>query len=199
MTSACHLIQCLPHLHCQPKCRPNMKRRFVPEIDEGPGALSLKCPGENESDEPTRQLLEDCCHAAFFDALIGQQDRHSGNWLWDAPTGRLTLIDHGCSFARRGDPCNRSRLSELRRRRVDDSLTLPRSSPDTHPAGGCHVARACRFSGCGSAIHEGVTPCISSPGRSSCQRARDSDSTWRLDRNMTSARNSARNIGLTPG
>jgi hypothetical protein len=97
--------------------------RILMEIDDGPGALSLKRPGENESDEPTRQLLDDCCDAAFFDALIGQQDRHSGNWLWDASTARLTLIDHGCSFARRTDPCNRSRLSELRRRRGRARLT----------------------------------------------------------------------------
>jgi hypothetical protein len=25
--------------------------------------------------------------AAFFDALIAQQDRHDGNWRWDATTG----------------------------------------------------------------------------------------------------------------
>jgi hypothetical protein len=89
--------------------------RFLDEIDDGPGALSLHRPGEIESDEPIRRLLDVVCDAAFFDCLIGQQDRHSGNWLWDADGAKLALIDHGCAFARRGDPCNRQRLASARR------------------------------------------------------------------------------------
>ena len=38
-----------------------------------------------------------CLPAAFFDSLIAQQDRHDGNWRWDG--NRLTLIDHGYTFA----------------------------------------------------------------------------------------------------
>jgi hypothetical protein len=43
--------------------------------------------------------------AALFDALIGQQDRHSGNYLTNGING-LGLIDHGYAFARPGDSCN---------------------------------------------------------------------------------------------
>jgi hypothetical protein len=39
--------------------------------------------------------------AGFFDALIGQQDRHGGNLLVDQD--RLYLIDHGFAFGRTGD------------------------------------------------------------------------------------------------
>lgn len=44
--------------------------------------------------------------AAFFDCLIGQQDRHPGNYL--VAGDRVTLIDHGYSFARGGDFLNHS-------------------------------------------------------------------------------------------
>jgi hypothetical protein len=40
--------------------------------------------------------------AAFFDALIGAQDRHDQNLRAEAPP-RLGLIDHGYAFARPGD------------------------------------------------------------------------------------------------
>lgn len=45
------------------------------------------------------QLISD---AAFFDALIGSQDRHDQNLRAD-PTPQLGLIDHGYAFARQGD------------------------------------------------------------------------------------------------
>lgn len=41
--------------------------------------------------------------AAFFDALIGQQDRNPTNFLTDDAAGQLHLIDHGFAFARPGD------------------------------------------------------------------------------------------------
>lgn len=44
--------------------------------------------------------------AAFFDCLIGQQDRHPGNYLMAGD--RVTLIDHGYAFARPGDYLNHS-------------------------------------------------------------------------------------------
>jgi hypothetical protein len=43
--------------------------------------------------------------AAFFDALIGAQDRHDENLRADLPPS-LGLIDHGFAFARHGDPHN---------------------------------------------------------------------------------------------
>jgi hypothetical protein len=39
-----------------------------------------------------------CDPSAFFDCLIGQQDRHAGNFRFDLATGILTLIDHGYTF-----------------------------------------------------------------------------------------------------
>lgn len=41
--------------------------------------------------------------AAFWDALIGQQDRHSGNFRYDSATRRLAAIDSAFAFARPGD------------------------------------------------------------------------------------------------
>lgn len=46
--------------------------------------------------------------AAFLDSLIGQQDRHSGNWLYDPDSRGLHLIDHGFAFATPGDRINAS-------------------------------------------------------------------------------------------
>lgn len=40
--------------------------------------------------------------AAFFDALIGQQDRNKGNVLWYEERQVIYLIDHAFSFARAG-------------------------------------------------------------------------------------------------
>jgi hypothetical protein len=39
-----------------------------------------------------------CDPSAFFDCLIGQQDRHAGNFRFDPGSGILTLIDHGYTF-----------------------------------------------------------------------------------------------------
>ena len=39
-----------------------------------------------------------CDPSAFFDCLIGQQDRHAGNFRFEPATGILTLIDHGYTF-----------------------------------------------------------------------------------------------------
>lgn len=60
--------------------------------------------------------------AAVFDALVGQQDRHSMNYLND-PTGGpgLALIDHGFTFARPGDFCNASDFIDSR---VSPDLTV---------------------------------------------------------------------------
>jgi hypothetical protein len=46
--------------------------------------------------------------AAFFDSLIGQQDRNGGNIRWDAGHAVLYVIDQGYAFARPGDPLNAS-------------------------------------------------------------------------------------------
>lgn len=54
--------------------------------------------------------------AAFFDALIGNQDRHLMNYRYDSTTRRLGLIDHGFAFARPGDFMNGSAFLAARLR-----------------------------------------------------------------------------------
>jgi hypothetical protein len=76
------------------------------------GALSLQAPGWPGDAAPT-QNPGWCLPAAFFDSLIAQQDRHSGNWRWDG--ARLTLIDHGYAFALRGHILNHTELVRARR------------------------------------------------------------------------------------
>jgi hypothetical protein len=44
--------------------------------------------------------------AAFFDALVGSQDRHDQNLRASTPPPSLGLIDHGYAFAGRGDHHN---------------------------------------------------------------------------------------------
>jgi hypothetical protein len=53
------------------------------------------------------------CAAAFFDAVIGQQDRHEGNFFV-TQSGRIELVDHGFTFARDGDALNWSEFVRLR-------------------------------------------------------------------------------------
>jgi hypothetical protein len=58
------------------------------------GSASLPQPGAG-----FERLISD---AAFFDAVIGVQDRHDHNLRAEVPP-RLALIDHGYAFARIGD------------------------------------------------------------------------------------------------
>ncbi len=90
--------------------------RFFDAIDtDAPGAMSLACPGVDESYAPVDEVPEQWAAAALFDALSGQQDRHSGNWLWDEQSQALHLIDHGYGFARRGDHSANSEILRVRR------------------------------------------------------------------------------------
>jgi len=41
---------------------------------------------------------EDLQRAAMFDYIIGNADRHEGNWVVDKATGKIRLIDHNISF-----------------------------------------------------------------------------------------------------
>jgi hypothetical protein len=83
------------------------------DYDGEDGALSLQASGWPNDAAPTLNP-EWCLPAAFFDALIAQQDRHPGNWRWDG--GSLTLIDHGYAFAVAGDILNHSDLLAARHR-----------------------------------------------------------------------------------
>lgn len=78
-------------------------------IHHEPGTFGRIMTGY-EGETSTHQLDQ---AAAFFDALIGQQDRHPGNCLRNGVQG-LGLIDHGYAFARPGDHCNFSQFVAAR-------------------------------------------------------------------------------------
>lgn len=67
-----------------------------PGLKGGLGTVAAKAPGHTGDDEPKRQPAV-CDPAAFFDALIAQQDRHDANYRWTA--GRLGLLDNAYAFA----------------------------------------------------------------------------------------------------
>lgn len=84
----------------------------IREVNGKLGSFAVERPGK-----PMRQdvdSLPEWREAAFFDSLIGQQDRHASNYLVSGD--RLALIDHGYTFARPGDIKNQSRLVDKRRR-----------------------------------------------------------------------------------
>lgn len=78
------------------------------EINGEDGALIDRRHGQKGAAAAVAPPLPQRLAAAFFDSLIAQQDRHTGNLRWDAPAGRLGLIDHGYAFAQPGDFSNAS-------------------------------------------------------------------------------------------
>lgn len=91
-------------------------------ISGHPGSLSAKRSGNPREPEPFVNAPHQCRTAAFFDALIAQQDRHPGNYRWDPAAGLLGLIDHGFAFATPGELCNASCFVDWRHRQDDLSL-----------------------------------------------------------------------------
>jgi hypothetical protein len=85
------------------------------------GSLSLRAIGWPRDVAPTMNPTW-CFPAAFFDSLIAQQDRHDGNWRWDGK--RLTLIDHGYSFAMPGALLNYSDFVAARHRHGAAALLM---------------------------------------------------------------------------
>src|SRR3954470_17103274 len=71
------------------------------DIDEC-GPVSLGVGGSAVLPEPGNGFDHLISDAAFFDALIGSQDRHDQNLRATLPA-QLGLIDHGYAFARPGD------------------------------------------------------------------------------------------------
>lgn len=82
----------------------------VREVNGRMGSLAVERPGSPMSRTPWQ--VPEWREAAFFDVLIGQQDRHPGNYL--VAGDRMTLIDHGYAFARPGDYLNWSYLGAKR-------------------------------------------------------------------------------------
>lgn len=92
-------------------------------IDGELGSVSRGVEGEPGA--PATVPVEVLERAGFFDALIGQQDRHGNNLLVDDDT--LHLIDHGFSFATPGDIMNQSMLHRWRRRNNPSTTPSERS------------------------------------------------------------------------
>jgi hypothetical protein len=71
-----------------------------PALAGGFGAFSTRIDGDTEVEQPWQDPAY-CDPAAFWDALIGQQDRHYGNYRFDVRAQRppLGLIDNGYAFA----------------------------------------------------------------------------------------------------
>lgn len=82
----------------------------VREVNGQMGSLAVERSGRNMM--RGFDAVPEWREAAFFDALIGQQDRHPGNYLISGD--RMTLIDHGYAFARPGDMCNWSFIAGKR-------------------------------------------------------------------------------------
>jgi len=88
-------------------------RRLVPasvlrKHDGRGGTLINEKPGEARANSAIACGTQEADAAAFWDALIGNQDRNLGNFRYDGSTGHLGLIDHAFSFARPGDLANSS-------------------------------------------------------------------------------------------
>jgi hypothetical protein len=62
-----------------------------------------------------REAREDALAAGFFDALIGNQDRHAGQFRFDEASGTLGLLDHGFSFAVERAMCRGAYFQGFRR------------------------------------------------------------------------------------
>jgi hypothetical protein len=96
--------------------------RLVPDVDaDAPGSLMAE-----RFDDRSGNLFEiapaDALKAAFFDALIGNQDRSRANLLFDPSRADLALIDHGFAFPREHDLQHAAFLVEWRRRAGLDEL-----------------------------------------------------------------------------
>ena len=87
------------------------------------GSLSLGVTGVPSTNQPFITALGQVDAAAFFDCLVGQQDRHRANYRWDSGSDHLWLIDHGFCFARPGDPMNTSDFLSFRSLFRDMMLT----------------------------------------------------------------------------
>ena len=96
--------------------------RELGDPDEDPalwrsGSLALYHPGDAMKGTAVRRdARADALSAGFFDALIGNQDRHPGQFRWDSSAGRLGLIDHGFSFPVEGSLCRGAYFQTFRRR-----------------------------------------------------------------------------------
>lgn len=73
------------------------RRGVVLEWQEGTVASDSEIPYGNMTIAKSKSVRLDVERAAMFDYVIGNQDRHLGNWIV-TPDGDIRLIDHGLSF-----------------------------------------------------------------------------------------------------
>lgn len=92
---------------------PTAVLRSLPKV--GPGALINRRRGQPEPVPVVFEHAEaQADAAALWDSLLGQQDRHAGNFRYESESRSLALIDHGFAFALPGHRCNASVFLEER-------------------------------------------------------------------------------------
>lgn len=94
------------------------------EVDGELGSLQAGITGGDPPYGPIDQH-RGWAAAGFFDALIGQQDRHGGNVLVE--NGGYKLIDHGYSFSRPADYQNAAEFQMARAIKAPDLTAAERS------------------------------------------------------------------------
>jgi hypothetical protein len=88
-------------------------RTLEPGIKEGWGALSHTRNGRHYAADPWADAdLVD--RAAFLDSLMANQDRHPGQYRWDASARQLSLLDHGFAFPAQTGTFNQSAFLDRR-------------------------------------------------------------------------------------
>lgn len=90
----------------------------IREVGGDLGSFAQHRDGRPSQGSVVRHELPGWREAAFFDALIGQQDRHGANMLHDPEEEKISLIDHGFAFACRDDFYNVSLLVRERSARA---------------------------------------------------------------------------------
>ncbi|MCS3494466.1 hypothetical protein M2368_003498 [Arthrobacter sp. JUb119] len=91
---------------------------IIREVGGQLGSVSYGQSGRvsNNTGIPLSDLPKDQVNnLAFYDALIGQQDRHGGNFIVD--NRGVVGIDHGFTFARNRDRVNASKFQRYRKQR----------------------------------------------------------------------------------
>jgi hypothetical protein len=80
------------------------------------GSLALRLEGAAmKGPAVRREARDDALAAGFFDALIGNQDRHPGQFRFEEASGTLGLLDHGFSFAVERAMCRGAYFQAFRR------------------------------------------------------------------------------------
>jgi hypothetical protein len=105
-------------------------RRMVPtcvlrKIEEQGGALMNDKKARADMAVFNGDATKQVNAAGFWDALIGNQDRNTGNFRYDSVSKTLGLIDHGYVFARPGDFFNTSMFFAYRRTHHQIGLLAP--------------------------------------------------------------------------